>query len=219
VTMNDASPIRVVCFDLGGVIVRHCRSWEEGLRAAGIRERGGPVTVEQRAAQVRHGIALVCGLIGAEEFARGVSDAFDGAYTPDEVRRVHEAWVGAEYDGVHRVVSRLLDGGRVETGALSNIDEVHMGRVEGDGAARWATPALLRHRVMSCRVGLAKPMPGIYERFETASRRRGGEILFFDDMEENVLAARSRGWAAHRVDWQQETAPQIERTLRERGLI
>ncbi len=210
------SPPRVVCFDLGGVIVRHCRSWEEGVAAAGLPARSPP-TPEQRATQMRLAIALVCGLSTADDFARGVSEAFHGAYTPDEVRKVHEAWVGEEYEGVLDVVSRLIAGARARTGVLSNIDEVHMKHVEHSG--RWRTPGLLTHRVASCRVGLAKPMPGIYERFERLAGAGGAEILFLDDLEENVRVARERGWIAHHIDWRQETAPQIESVLRSHRLI
>jgi len=33
------SGIRMVCFDLGGVLIKHCRTWREGCAAAGLRLR------------------------------------------------------------------------------------------------------------------------------------------------------------------------------------
>src|SRR5688572_12981599 len=34
-------PIEMVCFDLGGVLVRIARTWREAMEAAGVDSRGG----------------------------------------------------------------------------------------------------------------------------------------------------------------------------------
>ncbi len=89
--------------------------------------------------------------------------------------------------------------------------------------ARIATQLEARHDfvrefddgVFSARVGLAKPDPAI---FVLASRRFGtlpAGLVFLDDHEPNVSAARALGWQALQfVD-----AVQAERELRERGWI
>ena len=46
-------------------------------------------------------------------------------------------------------------------------------------------------------------------RIEEIAQARGSEILFFDDMEENVRAARKRGWIAEWID------PQLDDPLRQ----
>ena len=57
--------------------------------------------------------------------------------------------------------------------------------------------------VFSAREGLAKPDERIYElahaRLEEDAKREipRGDVLFFDDREVNVAAARSFGWVAH----------------------
>ncbi len=40
-TMSDMleKRIRLVCFDLGGVVIRICRTWAEGCAAAGLEVR------------------------------------------------------------------------------------------------------------------------------------------------------------------------------------
>ena len=39
-------PIRLVCFDLGGVLVKICRSWSDGCRAAGLDVRIDDISTE-----------------------------------------------------------------------------------------------------------------------------------------------------------------------------
>jgi len=48
--------------------------------------------------------------------------------------------------------------------------------------------------------GLRKPDDAIYAHVERATGVPGGQIVFFDDVEENVEAARRRGWRACHVD-------------------
>ncbi|MBU6259842.1 MAG: HAD family phosphatase [Burkholderiales bacterium] len=69
--------------------------------------------------------------------------------------------------------------------------------------------------VYSGRVGLVKPEPAIYE---LAARRFGApvqQLVFLDDHEPNVVAARACGWQA----LQFTDAARAERELRERGWI
>lgn len=48
--------------------------------------------------------------------------------------------------------------------------------------------------VLSYEVGAMKPAPKIYEALETMSGKRGAEILYLDDRQENLDAAVARGW-------------------------
>lgn len=50
----------------------------------------------------------------------------------------------------------------------------------------------------SCEVGAAKPDPVFFERVATALGEEPGDLLFVDDLEENVAAARDVGLAAER---------------------
>jgi FMN phosphatase YigB (HAD superfamily) len=61
---------------------------------------------------------------------------------------------------------------------------------------------------------LAKPDPAIYRAFERATARAPEEILFFDDLPENVAAARALGWQAVRVNPYADTVGQIRERLR-----
>ncbi|PIN69074.1 hypothetical protein COV94_03355 [Candidatus Woesearchaeota archaeon CG11_big_fil_rev_8_21_14_0_20_57_5] len=50
--------------------------------------------------------------------------------------------------------------------------------------------------VLSCDVGCVKPEDAIYAIAELMMGVSGEELLFLDDREENVVAARNRGWQA-----------------------
>ncbi len=50
--------------------------------------------------------------------------------------------------------------------------------------------------ILSYRVGSMKPDAAIYEAAEAAAKVSADRILFLDDRQENVAAARGRGWKA-----------------------
>ena len=50
----------------------------------------------------------------------------------------------------------------------------------------------------SCRLGSRKPQPAFYREVERRLGATGESILFWDDQEANVAAARERGWVAER---------------------
>jgi putative hydrolase of the HAD superfamily len=78
--------------------------------------------------------------------------------------------------------------------------------------------AAMHERHASHLFGLSKPGEAIYRRFETALGARGGEILFFDDLADNVATAERIGWDAVRIDHEGDTAAQVRAALDERGV-
>lgn len=206
--------IRLVCFDLGGVLVRICRSWEEGCAAAGVPVREGYRPDEAGEARRRSAVdALQRGAITREDFWGVVAETYRGLYAPEEIERVHAAWLLGEYDGVGGLIERVHERG-LATACLSNTNAPHWeALVEYDALRR------LHARYASHEMGMAKPDEAIYRAFEQAAGARGPEILFFEDTPENAEAARALGWDAHVVDPAQETSPQIEAALRQRALL
>jgi len=218
------APERVVCFDLGGVVVRICTTWEEGVAAAGLDLRRPetpdrtPPSIDARTRLV-HGITV--GSVTCDEFFRRLSEGVGGLYTPHEFERVHRAWILAEYAGVAGIVERLSATRGVLTACLSNTNHLHWEQLHegmGSGAARFPAFAGLRRRFASHEMRLAKPDESIYRAFEREVGAAGDRIVFFDDKEENIETARSLGWRATRIDPTVETAGQIERALDELGV-
>lgn len=220
------SEIKLVCFDWGGVILRICRNWQEGCAAAGLPLRRGDESPEAQAAMsaARSEVArrYQTGEIESAEFYARLSAAMGGLYSPEEVRRIHDAWLIAEYPGVDRVVARLVEVPGVETGLLSNTNAGHWRRhlPGADGQQPdFPTVGRLKHRHASHLLGAAKPGEAIYALFEARTGRRAREILFFDDLTENVETAHRVGWHAERIDPDGDTASQIERHLKRYGVL
>lgn len=234
----------MVLFDLGGVVVRICRTWEEACGRAGVPIREPEVFARaELAEQRRHWVHLhQTGQISCEAFWDGLSRATGGLYAPEEVRLVHLAWTMEDYAGIAELIGELREAG-ITTGCLSNTNHTHWeilrggrsaGGVGGTFPASEAIARMHRHFV-SHKMRAAKPDPAIYQQAEEAlgfvsqlegkawGEPRGpggtGGIVFFDDLPENVEAARARGWNAFVIDHTGDTAGQARRALATLGLI
>lgn len=214
--------IRCVCFDWGGVILRICRGFEEGVARAGLAVRPGVDGPELRRRRHELAHAYQIGGLTRDEFLRGISDAMQGAYSPEEFERIHDAWLIEEYPGVDRLVADLRALPSVETAMLSNTNELHWRRqspLEGAaGLPHFPTAGQLKHRHASHLLRLAKPDASIYRAFERETGFSPQSILFFDDLAENVDAARGCGWCSEQIDHTGDTAAQMREHLRRYGV-
>ncbi len=206
------SAVRLVCFDLGGVVIRICRTWAEGCAAAGLPVRDpdlwqstGPA---RRALVHEHQTSR----IDALTFAARSSAMVGGLYSPAEILGVHNAWLLTEYEGMRQLID-LLHGAGLETAALSNTNHEHWARM-GEFPAVFR----MRHLLASHRLGLRKPDHEIYQRVERQTGCAGEQIIFFDDTPDNVGAARAVGWRAEAIDPAGSPAEQITGALRAHGV-
>jgi len=215
------TPIRLVCFDWGGVILRHCRSWAEGVKAAGLDLRGHTDSPECQARRKPLGQAFQTGLLTSREFFEKLHDAVDRQYSIDELHRIHDAWLLDEYPGVDRVIDRLHQNSAITSALLSNTNERHWSRhiPTAQRPADFPTAHTLHHRHASHLLRLAKPASEIYSAFEEATGFAGAEILFFDDLPDNIATAACFGWRTCLIDHTRDTAPQIEQALQQHAIL
>ncbi len=204
--------LRLVCFDLGGVVLRICRNWREGCAAAGLDERDPAAWRQSRPARQALIIDHQTGRIDGPTFAAMVSELAGGLYSPAEILGVHHAWLLGQHRGMGAIVERVHRGG-MDTAALSNTNHEHWVRM-----GEFPAVMRIRHLFASHRLGLYKPDPSIYRRLERQLGYAGREILFFDDTEENVAAARDLGWRAEIVDPATSPAQQIGEVLAANGV-
>jgi len=132
----------------------------------------------------------------------------------EEVRRIHDAWLTEEYVGVDAVIRRLVSLPHIETALLSNTNQCHWRR-----HTDFPTASLLKHLHASHLLGHAKPGLEIFRAFERAVGYSGADVLFFDDVQENIGAARSLGWQAELIDYTGDTAAQLSRHLTRHGIF
>jgi len=208
--------IRVICFDLGGVLIRLRKNWVDVCRAAGFDIRGDAASDRAEDARSQTMAPYVLGRISHEEWADKTSRAMGGLYSPDELTRIHDAWVLEEYAGVGDLIDELHARG-VATACLSNTNHAHWTRCQR--ANEYPSIARLGSHHASHLLGCGKPDEAMYRAFERATRTDGASVLFFDDLAVNVDAARAFGWSAERIDPSTETVAQMRRHLAGYGVL
>ncbi len=210
--------VRMVVFDVGGVLVR-VLAWDEGHTAAGLDPARLPEREPFLQAVSALNRAYDGGLLTTPEFEREVVRAAAGRHGLEEVRRIHAALIGAEFPGLSAVFE-ALEGKGVATGVLSNTNPSHWQRLANLGGGPAEYPAVVRaqHRQASFALRCSKPDMEIYRAFEELSGFGRDEILFFDDLERNVAGARAAGWQGERVDPLGNPAAQVMDVLNGRGL-
>ncbi len=204
--------VRLVCFDLGGVIIRIYQTWEERCAAAGLAIRNPELWDEIKPLRDELMVQYQTGRIEGSHFAQQLTEALRGLYSPAEIMSIHDAWLIDEYEGVGTIVDRLHQAG-LDTAALTNTTHEHWVRMP-----QFPTVGRLRHRLASHELRLHKPDPAIYLRLERQLGYAGREILFFDDTEKNVQAAQAVGWRAEHIDPAGDTARQMVEALAEHGV-
>jgi len=197
--------IDCVVFDLGGVLVE----------LGGVRDFGdliGEPDDEQvwaRWLSNRWVRDYERGWCSSDTFARGMVEQYQLETTADEFMEQFRAWPKGLFDGAHELVETLACS--VQVACLSNTNELHWSR-QSD-ALRLAE--LFPTRFLSHELGLIKPDREIYEHVVDQLDVAASSLLFLDDNQLNVDAAREAGWQAVRV----QGPEQARECLQEHGLI
>jgi len=212
---------RVIVFDIGGVLVRICRTWAEACETAGVPVHSPEWLAGEQAIAARSAVmsAYQNGELSTEAYYHGMLGALERRYTQDEIARIHDAWLLEEYSGVDELVTELTRLSGVTTACLSNTNERHWDVLAPvQGAPRYPSIMALGQRFASHLMRASKPDAKIFLDFQQHIRAEPNEILFFDDLEPNVRAARGQGWRAETIDPLGDTAVQLRAHLRAHGL-
>ena len=239
-TTQSARDISWVVFDLGGVIVRIHHSWQHAAAAAGV---SGAINSTHDVARAHapnsmsdaapnstpHSMfdptlhraddfrTLVSeqqrGILSHDDFCSGVSQLTSGVLSAQDVARIHTAVIVGAYDGVEQLVLQLNKRG-LSTACLSNTNHQHWQLMHSMAAFN-----AIQHRHASHLFQLEKPNQAIFRAFESATQARSCDILYFDDLADNIAAATQAGWRAILIDPHSETVPQIHRALATHGVL
>lgn len=205
--------IKCVCFDLGGVLVRIRPTWHQAIAACGIEPDGEMNELDSRPEFREYQL----GLIGEIPYLEALSKALgsDGVGI-DVAKSIHEAILVEPYSETFELVTELQQN-EVATGCLSNTNELHWKRLIDPAF----TPAIamIQHKLASHIEHLAKPSREIYQRFEEMSGFQPEEIVYFDDSETYVEAAKSYGWKGFHIDPSGSTSDQMRKTLKTLDLL
>lgn len=226
---------KVVCFDLGGVLVRICQSWPEACLKAALERRHDEWLVSDawRAARRQLGDRYQSGAIDCATYYAGLAALSEGRFSAEEFERMHSAWTLDHYPGAHEAQPGVV------TACLSNTNHAHWVRLVGaDGRNEYPAVAALRLQLASHRLGCAKPDARIYALAYSlfadavaadavaadaappgAAPLRPSDVIFFDDLPANVQAARAAGWTAFEVDPSGDTVLQMRAQLAGAGVL
>ncbi|HMJ54971.1 MAG TPA: HAD-IA family hydrolase [Polyangiaceae bacterium] len=221
----SATRPELVCFDLGGVLVRICTVWSDLCRATRLEVRGDSAGDAAERSRRELSEAYMRGELSTEAWTHAMETALGGFYVGEEIAALHDAVILEEYPGIGVLIDDLHRAG-VATACLSNTNETHWAKlVHHDGARtlpgepRYPAVRRLHSHHASHLLRHIKPAPAIYLAFEKAVGRSGAQILFFDDLEENVAAARRAGWRAETIDPSEPTDEQLRRHLAAHGVL
>lgn len=200
-----SSSRRALLFDLYGVIMRtqSPKALDRIESAAGLR---GSSFWDAYWAE-RH--AYDAGLIDGPGYWQRVSERL-GQPVADVEAAIWadiEGWLNPD-PGMVSYVEELAASG-VQMGLLSNIPA----ELADEMLSRQAWLGLFEPLVLSCRTGLAKPQPEIFDIALEGLGAEPGDVLFIDDVEANVAAARTRGIDGHVFTDQKTLVPVLEQHL------
>lgn len=204
-----------ICFDWGGVLLKICRSWEEGCAQAGVdvknKKTAAKVFKKMKSIEPRY----QTGQMSDKAYFRSLSRASEETYSIEDIAKIHDAWLIEEYDGAGELVDELNEFGDLTVGLLSNTNALHWARMEED----FTTASMIEHRHASHLFGLAKPDEKAFAAYERRVGAAGQQILLFDDTIENIESARAFGWVAEQIDHTGDTVAQMRTHLEKLAIL
>lgn len=211
-----AVTIQLVCFDIGGVLIRLCDGWHDARRRAGVDKPVGGDDFHRHPAFVEANELFDIGRITEGEYSARLAAAT--GLSADVVMAMRDAWLLEPYPGFDRLLDRLHSTG-VETACLSNTNDAHWRTMTEPGGPRSLPLDRLHHRFASQLIGHRKPDPAIYSHVQHQTATDAGGVLFFDDSPANCLAAIEQGWNAYRIDPYADPIAQVTDHLGRYGVL
>ncbi|MEE2962274.1 MAG: HAD-IA family hydrolase [Myxococcota bacterium] len=203
----------LICFDLGGVLIRIRKNFSELLVKSGVRFFEEEFNPQYLNSWIEIHQAYQLGRCHFDEYLDSLSKVEGCLWSREELVRLHDAIIDREYAGVFGTVRTLRENG-IPLALLSNTCSRHWPILEKFPAIRLIPQS---YRYASFQLGLIKPDQKIYRRVQKMSGYQ--KIIFFDDHLENIRQARTCGWDA--VHIQNQFAPhiEIECSLRRRSIL
>jgi putative hydrolase of the HAD superfamily len=204
---------RLICFDIGGVLVRISQTWQEAAKYAGVNVTLAdtpPLFLADADPMNRHQAGRIDYATYLDEMARLMGCLSEHA------EKAHLSILQHEYVGIPEFVAEVRENG-FRTACLSNTNAPHWEDLMN--AAKFPTVANLEFRCASHLFQLGKPDPAIYRRFEAETGFRPDQIIFFDDNRQNVDAANQVGWLSFRIDPYGDTVAQMREALKDLEIL
>ncbi len=186
--MTDQTPIRFIYFDVGGVLLEFKHTQKEVPLEFGLNQ------LEYSQIMAKYSENRNKGLFSGQELEDVLTAKF-GTKIPVgfwATGQVSERF--RPIKPMHSFVAELA--GRYRLGLLTNVSQEIYQRTSRDFAKLLYPPVTFEIKVTSWEEKVAKPDLEIYRRAIARTGLTAGEILFLDDMPENVSAAKEAGMQA-----------------------
>jgi putative hydrolase of the HAD superfamily len=180
-------PVRVVLFDVGGVLVQL-----SGVATVlgWVADRWTPAELWHRWLHSPSVRAFETGRCDAETFAAELVAELELGVAPAAFLESFAGWPTGLYPGTRELIARIP--GHVTRALLSNSNSLHWPRVEDEFGLR----ALFEHRFVSHLTGRIKPDRDAFDHVVSSLGCDPASIFFLDDNLLNVEAAHAAGLQA-----------------------
>ncbi len=148
------------------------------------------------------------GKLSTDEFAQAVVQDLKLSITPDAFMANFATWIVGTFPDTFDLLEAIPSD--IKVAALSNTSGAHWKEVEATGLAD-----KIEHLFLSHEIGHLKPSAPAFQAAVDGLGIPAGEIVFFDDVLENVHAAKDFGLQAH----QALNPTQAKQILIDHGLI
>ena len=197
-----------VVFDVGKVLAHANMQWKDALAESKLNVT--PSDLESKFLyDLPEYLPYEGGQVSEETYLGSLVREF-GLKDLKEARHLHESIIGDEYPGVFEVIQELKAKG-IKTATLSNNNPIHWAWFTESG--KYPAIEAIDHLVASFHLGCFKPDPRIFSAFCEYLGWNKSDLVFLDDSEKNVIAARNAGWRAHIITDDEPKADQIRRIL------
>jgi putative hydrolase of the HAD superfamily len=201
--MGNDNPIKIILFDLGGVLLK----LNDPAETFGLE--GSDIEFKERWLRSPSVRTFESGKIDTEEFAKRVVSEADLPYDWQEFIERFDSWPGQLYDETIGVLDAIPK--EYSRALLSNINALHWGRDEIAGRLA----GYLDRTFLSFETGLVKPDREAFELVTGTYKCRPEEVLFLDDTPSSISAAADYGIdAVHTVG-----ITAVRETLAKRGVL
>jgi epoxide hydrolase-like predicted phosphatase len=183
--------VEVLLFDLGGVLVEF-----SGVRdlAPLLRREATESEIIERWSSCPHTKAFGVGSLSRQDFAERFVRDWGVDLPPDRFLQAFRSWSKGLLPGAAELLASLRP--RFRLAALSNSNELHWERNANDLGVN----DLFDVAISSHQVGFCKPDPRIYEIALDRLDVSPDAVMFFDDVDANVVAASRLGMRAFQVN-------------------
>lgn len=196
--MANATDIKLVVLDLGRVLLRIAEDWPHAYELAGLSHLtppSGDISSSKRRGSGSEAERLFAGFETGKTPTRDYLEVFarDLDVTLDQASALIDAWLLQPFERAEWLIDELVQRD-FKTACLSNTNAHHWRLLTDPAHGSYLPLDRMDFVFASQLIGHAKPHEEAYAHVETVAGVRPEQILFFDDLPENIEAARDRGW-------------------------